>query len=98
MQSQALSRLLGSSKAIVALPMIVGAFLAFQFNKITWDQAENFVKWVFGMWIGGQSLEDAAKHYGASKGSALGDSVAETVENAVRSSMRPPAMPSKGGK
>jgi len=92
---QPILRLLQSSKALVVLTIIIGAFLAFQFGKVTWDEATSLVKWVVGPWLLAQGAEDAAKHFGASKGESLGKAAYESF---VAASLPPPALDSKPAK
>jgi len=76
-------RLLQSSKALVAMPMILGAFLAFHYSKISWVECTDFVKWIWLSWAGVQGAEDVVKHYNAGK--------AVVAETAARASIAPPA-------
>jgi hypothetical protein len=83
-------RLLQSSKALVAMPMIIGSFIAFKYGKVSWTECTDFVKWIWLSWAGVQGAEDVVKHYGASKGSS-GDAMKVLISDAVKNSMSPPA-------
>lgn len=78
-----IARLLQSSKALVAMPMIIGSFVAFHFNKVSWTECTEFVKWIWLSWAGVQGAEDVVKHYSAGK--------AAVAEVNSRMSIPPPA-------
>jgi hypothetical protein len=81
--SNPIARLLQSSKALVAMPMILGSFVAFHYSKISWTECTEFVKWIWLSWAGVQGAEDVVKHYSAGK--------AVVAETAARASLAPPA-------
>lgn len=60
-------RLLKSSKGLVALVVITASFVAVFTGRASWDQMDSMVKWVLGVWMGSQALEDAATKIAAPK-------------------------------
>jgi hypothetical protein len=67
MNPSPISRMLGSSKALVMLATMAGAFVLVMLGKLTWEQAERFLMVTVPAWMLAVGLEDAGKHFGAAK-------------------------------
>lgn len=55
-----IARLLGSSKAIVVLLVLAGCFAAIFAGRATWEQVEEFMKYITMTWIASAGVEDAS--------------------------------------
>lgn len=58
-----LTRLLSSTKGIVALFVVALAFGALFANKASWDQVKSLLEWVLTTWFAAHTAEDVTKHY-----------------------------------
>ena len=95
METNPLVRLMNSSKAIVALLVIVLSFAALFTGKVAWEQMNQMVQWVLAVWLGAQGLEDAAKHIGQPKLTSESKDAVKVilepmVQEAVSKSLPPP--------
>jgi len=81
--SDAIKRLLGSTKAMVMFGVTVLVFVGVYLNRISFEKAVSFLTVTLPAWLLAVGIEDAAQKHGAAQ-----------VE-AVKASMRPPPMPGK---
>lgn len=58
LSGNALLGIVNSRKNIIALPLVIGSFVAFFMGRITWDQMESFVTKITGLLITGIIAED----------------------------------------
>ena len=77
-----LSRLFGSSKAIIMLATAAGCFALVGLGKVTWEQAEKFLTVTVPAWMLAVGIEDAAKHM-SGKSDAVKKAVAEEVKKSL---------------
>lgn len=94
MKLSPISRLFSSSKALIMLTTMVGAFVLVALNRLTWAQAQTFLAVTVPAWMLAVGLEDAGKHIGA-RGAGKADSIAQVVEEAGKKSPPPSAAADK---
>ena len=65
--AQAIARILGSSKGVVAIIVIALAFGALFANRATWEQVRSLLEWTLGSWFVTHAAEDVSKHIANSR-------------------------------
>ena len=63
----ALLRLTTSSKGLVVLLVVLGAFVALALKAATFEQVQDLLKWVLGPWFVASSAEDVSRNLAAGK-------------------------------
>lgn len=79
----ALLRLTTSSKGLVVLLVVLGAFVALLAKAATFEQVQDLLKWVLGPWFVASSAEDVSRNLAAGR--------VETMK--VQTANAPPSAP-----
>lgn len=88
-----LQRLLGSTKAIVTLLVIVCSFTALFLGRATWEQVVTLLQVSIPAWLAAQAIEDGAQKLAVPRMDAVKEVATSVATDVVQNSLRPPPVP-----
>lgn len=87
--ANALSSIWGSKRALLAVVLIVAVSVLAALSVITAQQWIDYTKWIFTVWVSGESVTAAAQHFANAKSNS-------TEVTATYTSKEPAAPPPTG--
>lgn len=87
--SQAIARILGSSKALIVLLVIVLMFVGLFLGKVPFEDIKHMLTVLVPVWLGAQGIEDAAKNIAKPSQEKIVQTASEVASAVVKASLRP---------